>query len=516
MSSKTRFALALFLLCFTGIGIALHKNHEIGIPLWMDQKPSTWLIEAKATFYSPEGKPAIVELALPQSLSTEAMGHEVGSSGFGFTRAESSLGTKAVWSLNQPKAKTPHSLYYRVRLPDQPTTGSAGVEVQGKSPVAESPGLTGAVEQAALALIQKSRDVSGDTNTFFNHLFLELASSDTAQEILLLRRHYEKEEKVTEENQIIVIGIDLLKMAGIPARLAHGIVLDADAGAQSAIPLIEYLDGATWRVKNPATPNATLRSDNIFVWNRGGSSLLDVFGGENSRVVFTVLKEVISLEKLNQLSKSPFLTSTILSLPASEREVFRFVLLIPLGAFVVVLLRNIVGIPTLGTFMPVLLALGFLEMPLGMGVAMFVTIVAVGLFFRFLLSSMNLLVVPRVAACVVIVTLLMVFMSLISWKLGFNGVLQITLFPMIIIAWTIERMSLIWEEEGKRNAIIQVGGSVVVAVIAYLFMKVPQIQYWAHYFPELLLVLLAAILLIGRYTGYRLSELHRFRNFTEA
>ncbi|HBE22328.1 MAG TPA: hypothetical protein DDW21_02490, partial [Verrucomicrobiales bacterium] len=42
------------------------------------------------------------------------------------------------------------------------------------------------------------------------------------------------------------------------------------------------------------------------------------------------------------------------------------------------------------------------------------------------------------------------------------------------------------------------------------------IQYWAQYFPELLLVLLAAILLIGRYTGYRISELHRFRNFSES
>jgi hypothetical protein len=77
-------------------------------------------------------------------------------------------------------------------------------------------------------------------------------------------------------------------------------------------------------------------------------------------------------------------------------------------------------------------------------------------------------------------------------------------------------MSLIWEEEGKRNAIMQVGGSMLVAVIAFLFMKIPQIQYWAQYFPELLLVVLSIILLIGRYTGYRLSELHRFRNFSES
>ena len=80
---------------------------------------------------------------------------------------------------------------------------------------------------------------------------------------------------------------------------------------------------------------------------------------------------------------------------------------------------------------------------------------------------MDFLVVPRVAACVVIVTLLMLVMSLISWRMGMRGVLQITLFPMIIIAWTIERMSLIWEEEGKRSAIMQVGGSMLVAVVAF-------------------------------------------------
>jgi hypothetical protein len=47
-------------------------------------------------------------------------------------------------------------------------------------------------------------------------------------------------------------------------------------------------------------------------------------------------------------------------------------------------------------------------------------------------------------------------------------------------------------------------------------MKISQIQYWAFYFPEMLLILLAGILLIGRYTGYRLSELIRFKSFSNA
>ncbi|MDE0836871.1 MAG: gonadoliberin III-like protein, partial [Akkermansiaceae bacterium] len=163
-----------------------------------------------------------------------------------------------------------------------------------------------------------------------------------------------------------------------------------------------------------------------------------------------------------------------------------------------------------------LLALALLEINPVQGIIMFSILVGAGLWFRFLLSRMNLLVVPRVAACVVIVTLLMMLMGVISFQLGFSVGIKITLFPMIIIAWTLERMSLIWEEEGKRSAFSQVFGSIVVAVCAYYFMKVSQIQYWAYYFPELLLVLLAVILLIGRYTGYRLSELIRFKTFSNA
>jgi hypothetical protein len=239
-------------------------------------------------------------------------------------------------------------------------------------------------------------------------------------------------------------------------------------------------------------------------------------GGENSRVTFTAVRNRIPLSKLTDIRDSPFLISTILSLPASEQAIFRYIVLIPLGAFVVVLMRNIIGISTLGTFMPVLLALALLEIKPVKGILMFSVLVGAGLWFRFLLSRMHLLVVPRVAACVVIVTLLMVLMSVISYKLGFDAGIQITLFPMIIIAWTLERMSLIWEEEGKRSAIVQVSGSLVVSVFAYGFMKISQIQYWALNFPELLLILLAGIILIGRYTGYRLSELIRFKTFTNA
>ena len=40
--------------------------------------------------------------------------------------------------------------------------------------------------------------------------------------------------------------------------------------------------------------------------------------------------------------------------------------------------------------------------------------------------------------------------------------LTVTFFPMIILAWTIERMSIVWEEDGPYEVVVQAGGSLLL------------------------------------------------------
>jgi hypothetical protein len=103
--------------------------------------------------------------------------------------------------------------------------------------------------------------------------------------------------------------------------------------------------------------------------------------------------------------------------------------------------------------------------------------------------------------------------SVIMHKLGLEMGLSVALFPMVIMTMTIERMSLTWEEAGPLEAFKQVTGSLLVAVMGYLAMNINELKYVFFVFPELLLVVLAFILLLGRYSGYRLTELWRFRAF---
>jgi hypothetical protein len=76
---------------------------------------------------------------------------------------------------------------------------------------------------------------------------------------------------------------------------------------------------------------------------------------------------------------------------------------------------------------------------------------------------------------------------------------------------TIERMSIVWEERGASEAIQEGAGSLIVAALAYLVMGILWLEHLVFVFPELLLLVIVATLLAGRYTGYRLLELRRFR-----
>ena len=163
--------------------------------------------------------------------------------------------------------------------------------------------------------------------------------------------------------------------------------------------------------------------------------------------------------------------------------------------------------------MPILIALAFIQTSLLVGLGIFLTVVGFGLWIRYYLSYLNLLLVARITAVVIVVILLMAGLSIISYKLGFHQALTITFFPTIILAWTIERMSLLWEEEGAHEVLVQGGGSLLAAILVYLTMSMSMVEHLTFNFPELMISLLGIVLLLGKYTGYRLFELYRFRAF---
>jgi hypothetical protein len=70
------------------------------------------------------------------------------------------------------------------------------------------------------------------------------------------------------------------------------------------------------------------------------------------------------------------------SLLLEEQAMFKTIMLIPIGALIVVFLHVLIGLKTSGTFMPVLIAVVFVQTQLLPGIIGFLLIVVTGLVIR--------------------------------------------------------------------------------------------------------------------------------------
>jgi len=305
----------------------------------------------------------------------------------------------------------------------------------------------------------------------------------------------------------------LIINGGYESHLIRALILGETATNQSLEPMLIVIDDDEVYAFVWGTPKP-VKLEYALAWQRGGPALIEVQGGKNAKVEFSVVKQELPasfvLEQASRQRENNLTDFSLTSLSIEQQDSYRLLLTIPFGALIVVIMRNIIGIRTTGTFMPILLAMAFLRTDLGPGLMLFVIVVSAGLTMRAYLSKLDLLLVPRISAVVVVVIGIMVGFGIVGGKFDLQIMQSVTLFPTIILSWTVERLSVLWEEDGPKEVGIQTLGSLVVAIMAYAAMGSPTLRYLVFIFPELLLVALAVILALGQYSGYRLSELMRF------
>ena len=100
--------------------------------------------------------------------------------------------------------------------------------------------------------------------------------------------------------------------------------------------------------------------------------------------------------------------------------------------------------------------------------------------------------------------------TIVGYRLNLDIVSSALFFPIIITAWIVERASITLEEEGAKDCAKELFNTLLAAVIVYFVISSEYIRHIMFAFNELNLVILALIMLLGTYTGYRLTELTRF------
>ena len=485
------------ILCLIAAGLSIMwaRHNHTGIPFLPGEQTPVWLIEARIDFEA-RGEPVTISLDIPDDLERFSIfSEQTASPGYGFSVIQKNNNRRGEWTRRH--AEGPQTLYYKVQVVPRANREDRGNAAM--KPHAVSVHWDEAEALAAGELLAFARSMSSTPESFTRELIKLLVAPGKHASLLLA------------ETPLVSLLDKLLNYTGIPTRIVAGLYLEDGRRNQQLQEMVEIYTPMGWVLFNPETGEQGI-PENFLLSNLEGHSLLDVSGGHNSQIRFAMLCQSISAVQLAQttMGDSGFALFGVHKLPVEEQNLLRILLLLPLGALVLVFMRIIVGVETSGTFMPILISLSFLQTTLLPGLVSFVAIVAFGLLLRNYLSNLNLLLVARISTIVVIVVFVVILSSLFGYQLGFNTGMTVTFFPIIIIAWTIERMSILWEDEGPWEVLVQGSGSLLVAVMAYMLMQWRVMEHLSFHFPEINLIIIAFILLMGNYTGYRLLELHRF------
>ncbi|ANC02710.1 MULTISPECIES: inactive transglutaminase family protein [Pseudomonas] len=491
-------------LVLLGVTVTCYQIFILGIPVTEDETDDLWNIDAKVEFVASPKDPVKIQMFVPPlNRDYVSLNESFISNNYGVSVNRTDGNRKVTWSAR--RASGNQTLYYRLVLTKRYSTEKAKI----KGPTfRDSLAVEGPEKIAAEALMAPIRQHSADVETFVSETIKRVNNPNDDNAKLLLAGDNSPMKKA----QVIDL---LLSIAHVPMEKVHTIRLVADT-PQSPELWLRSFNGNAWLYFNPETGEQGLPNDRLLWWT-GDENLITVDGGKKATVTFSMNNSEMNAIRLAKLTDentdADFLEYSLYGLPLQTQQTFMIMVMIPIGVLVILVLRNLIGIQTLGTFTPVLIALAFRETQLGFGIVLFTVITALGLSLRSYLEHLKLQMLPRLSVVLTFVVVLIAAISLFSHKLGLERGLSVALFPMVILTMTIERLSITWEERGGGHAMKVAVGTLFAASLAHLLMTVPEAVYFVFTFPAVLLILVGFMLAMGRYRGYRLTELVRFKAF---
>lgn len=306
----------------------------------------------------------------------------------------------------------------------------------------------------------------------------------------------------------------LARLNNIPARLAGGVVLDPGARRISH-QWVEVLIEGRWVPFDPTNGHFAELPENYLTLYSGDQSLFAHSSNINFDHRFSIRDQQTSSalfrfeERTNDL---PSLNAAeLMSLTGLNEKMIGVFLMFPIAALIIVFLRNVVGVQTFGTFMPMLVAAACVQTGLVVGTLVFGAVVAFAFLGQAWLGRYRLLKVPRLAAVITLVTLLFI---VLLFYFGRETSLEfgvLALFPIVIISFLAERIHNMASEGNLRGMLVSSAGSVVTIACCYVAFSSVTLQGLIALLPELLVFVLALHIAAGRWTGMRLLEYVRFR-----
>ncbi len=308
--------------------------------------------------------------------------------------------------------------------------------------------------------------------------------------------------------------VAMLRTLGIPSRLVGGLIMRPGIKTITH-QWLEVLIGDQWVTMDPTNKHFAVMPKHYLITYYGDEPFFKRTSNVNFKYTFNIERknytrkadiEGLAAHPLNIMNAWSLFNKAGLSM-----SLLRVILLIPLGAIVTIIFRNVIGIQTFGTFLPALIASSFRETNLLWGVVAFSSIIVVGSLLRWIIDKLKITHTPKLTILLVFVVFSILVISAVGVLIGNMHLAKATLFPLALMSITIERFALLTQESGSKEAFKIYTNTIVTVIFCYLVINSEVLQTLVMAFPESMLLVIAGGLYFGNWVGIRVTELIRFR-----
>jgi hypothetical protein len=307
--------------------------------------------------------------------------------------------------------------------------------------------------------------------------------------------------------------IALCQAGGVPARQATGFELHA-ADIATPTDWVEVLLDGRWTSYDPARNwQGELPHNALPVCHNS-----NIVTAQNTRAMeaeFSIQQLPPGSGPLSFERGNLAVVLDLTRLPLEMQPVLSLILLMPFGALITCVFRNLVGVKTSGTFAPMLLAMSFVLADWRAGLAVLIAVVILGFATRNWLDSLQLLMLPRLSIVLTFIVCCIVLGVSLSEYWHVAPAAGAVFLPLVILTMIVERFFISTQEDGVSVAVQHLAGTLVVGACCFAILRWEAIARWVLTYPEVHFGTAAILVLLGRYTGYQLLELWRFRPFVE-
>jgi hypothetical protein len=188
------------------------------------------------------------------------------------------------------------------------------------------------------------------------------------------------------------------------------------------------------------------------------------------------------------------------------------ILMLPVIATFIAFLRQVMGIKAFGIYTPLIVTFAFLATNgIKYGIAIFIAVIFFGMLMRFILRPFRLLYLPRVAIMLTVVSLSTLAVLFFGGEMRRTGLAAVSIFPILIMITIVEKFVAVQIEKGSKTAIILALETLVISLIGFFIASSQDFIRFIAAYPWAVLFTIPVNIILGKWTGLRVSEYIRFR-----